>query len=61
MSEAFNRQPTPALCTTARLGVDSPPIKSDTPTMPSFPTTAISAEAPFSMTYNRDTMEVMGK
>ncbi len=31
------------------------------PTMPSFPTTAIYADAPFSMTYSSDTMEVTGK
>jgi hypothetical protein len=40
----------PALCTTARLGVDSPPMKSEMPTTPSLPTTAISADAPFSST-----------
>ena len=40
----------PALCTTARLGVVSPPMNRETPTRPSLPTTAISAEAPFSMT-----------
>jgi hypothetical protein len=34
----------------ARLVVVSPPMNSDTPTMPSVPTTAISADAPFSMT-----------
>ena len=31
------------------------------PTMPSKPTTAISAEAPFSITYNSETMAVVGK
>lgn len=36
----------PVLCTTARLGVDSPPMKSEMPTVPSLPTTAISADAP---------------
>jgi hypothetical protein len=55
------RQPWPALCTTARLGVDSPPMNSEMPTMPSLPTTAISAEAPSSITYSSDTMEVVGK
>jgi hypothetical protein len=44
------RKPSPALCTTERLGVVSPPMKSDIPTMPSLPTTAISAEAPSSIT-----------
>ena len=29
--------------------------------MPSLPTTAISADAPFSITYSSDTMEVVGK
>src|ERR1700679_3021997 len=47
---AFRRMPVPALCTTARLGVDSPPINSETPTIPSLPTTAISAEAPLKQT-----------
>jgi hypothetical protein len=51
----------PALCTTARLGVDSPPMKSEMPTIPSLPTTAISAEAPSSMTYSSDTMARGGK
>jgi hypothetical protein len=36
----------PTLCTTARLGVVPPPMKSEIPTMPSLPTTAISAAAP---------------
>ena len=31
------------------------------PTMPSLPTTAISAEAPSSITYSNDTMAVVGK
>jgi YHS domain-containing protein len=44
-----------------RLGVDSPPINRDTPISPSFPTTAISADAPFSMTYNSETMAAIGK
>ena len=35
--------------TTARLVVVSPPSRTDTPTIPSLPTTAISAESPFSM------------
>jgi hypothetical protein len=33
----------------------------DIPTMPSLPTTAISADAPFSMTYSSETMAVVGK
>ena len=36
-------------------------MNSDIPPMPSLPTIAISAEAPFSNTYNIDTMEVVGK
>jgi hypothetical protein len=40
--------PRPALCTTALLEVDSPPMNIDIPTTPSFPTIAISAEEPFS-------------
>ncbi len=51
----------PALWTTARLGVVSPPMNSETPTMPSLPTTAISADAPFSITYSNDTIAVVGK
>ena len=39
-----------ALWTTARLGVVSPPMKRATPTIPSLPTTAISADAPSAMT-----------
>ena len=31
------RNPSPALCTTERLGVDSPPMKGEIPTMPSLP------------------------
>ena len=31
------------------------------PTIPSLPTTAISAEAPFSMTYSSEIMAVVGK
>src|ERR1700677_233271 len=61
MTIALSRNPWPALCTTARLGVDSPPMNSETPTMPSLPTTAISAEAPFSITYKRETIAVVGK
>jgi hypothetical protein len=40
----------PALCTTARLGVVSPPMKSAMPTRPSLPVTAISADAPSAST-----------
>ena len=36
-------------------------MKSDTPTSPSLPTTAISAEAPSSITYSSDTIAVVGK
>jgi hypothetical protein len=36
-------------------------MNKETPTMPSFPTTAISAEAPFSSKYSSETMEVVGK
>ena len=36
-------------------------MKSEMPTMPSLPTTAISAEAPFSITYSSETMAVVGK
>ena len=36
-------------------------MNSDTPTTPSLPTTAISAEAPFSITYSSETMAVVGK
>jgi hypothetical protein len=36
-------------------------MKSEIPTNPSLPTTAISADAPFSITYNRETMAVVGK
>jgi hypothetical protein len=41
-----SRNAEPALCTMARLGVVSPP----TPTIPSLPTTAISAHEPSAMT-----------
>ena len=51
----------PALCTTARLGVVSPPMKSAIPTMPSLPTTAISAAAPSFITLSSDTMPLVGK
>ena len=36
-------------------------MNSEMPTMPSLPTTAISAEAPSSMTYSKETMAVVGK
>jgi len=36
------------------------PMNSETPTIPSFPTTEISADAPFSMTYSSETMESIG-
>ena len=36
-------------------------MNSEMPTMPSLPTTAISAEAPFSITYSSETMAVVGK
>jgi hypothetical protein len=58
---ALSRNPLPALCTTARLGVDSPPMNSEMPTMPSCPTTAISAEAPSSITYSSEMIDVVGK
>jgi hypothetical protein len=51
----------PALCTTARLGLVSPPMNSDMPGIPSLPTMAISADAPFSMTYSSERMDVVGK
>jgi hypothetical protein len=40
----------PALCTTPRLGVVSPPMNSVMPSMPSLPARAISAGSPSSMT-----------
>jgi len=61
IASALSRKPWPALCTTARLGVDSPPMNNEMPTTPSLPTTAISAEAPFSITYSSETIEVVGK
>lgn len=51
----------PALCTIARLGVDSPPMNNATPTIPSLPTTEISAEAALSITYRRETIDSVGK
>ena len=36
-------------------------MNSEMPTMPSKPTTAISAEAPFSITYSKETMAEVGK
>ena len=36
-------------------------MNSEMPTIPSLPTTAISAEAPSSITYSSETMEVVGK
>jgi PAS domain-containing protein len=36
-------------------------MKSETPTTPSLPTTAISAEPPSSMTYSSDTIALVGK
>jgi hypothetical protein len=36
-------------------------MKMATPTSPSWPTTAISAEAPFSITYSSETMALVGK
>jgi hypothetical protein len=50
----------PADCTTARLGVVLPPMNKEIPTIPSFPITAISADAPFSMTYRSETIDVSG-
>ena len=55
------RKPSPALCTTARLGVEPPPMNNGTPTMPSLPTTAISDDAPLSVTYINETIAVVGK
>ena len=46
---------------TARLGVDSLPMNNEMPISPSLPTTAISADAPSSMTYSNDTMADTGK
>jgi len=60
-TSARSRKPEPALCTTARLGVEPPPMKMEMPTTPSKPTTAISAEAPSSSTYSSDTMALVGK
>ena len=57
----MSRYAWPALCTIARLGVVSPPMKSAMPMTPSLPTTEISAEAPFSSTYSSDTIESVGK
>jgi hypothetical protein len=36
-------------------------MKAATPTKPSLPTIEISADAPFPMTYNDDTMQSVGK
>ncbi len=36
-------------------------MNSETPTNPSLPTTASSADAPFSITYSSETMAVVGK
>ena len=36
-------------------------MNSEMPTTPSLPTTAISADAPFSITYSRETIELAGK
>ena len=36
-------------------------MNSEMPTMPSLPTTAISAAAPFSITYSSETMADVGK
>jgi hypothetical protein len=36
-------------------------MNSATPTMPSLPTTAISADAPSSMTYSSEMIDVVGK
>jgi hypothetical protein len=36
-------------------------MNSEIPSMPSLPTTAISADAPSSMTYSNETMDVVGK
>jgi hypothetical protein len=47
-------------CSTAWLGVVSPPMNSHMPSMTLLPTTAISADAPSSMTYTRDTMDGRG-
>ena len=58
---AVSRYAWPALCTIARLGVVSPPMNSAMPIRPSLPTTEISADAPFSITYSSDTMESAGK
>ncbi len=55
------RNPSPALRTTARLGVEPPPMNNGTPTMPSLPTTAISADAPFSVMHISATIADVGK
>src|SRR5580704_2445753 len=57
----LRRNALPELCTMARLGVVSPPMNSETPTMPSRPTMAISAESPSAVTYSNDTMHDVGK
>jgi hypothetical protein len=36
-------------------------MKRETPTTPSLPTTAISADSPFCITYRSDTIAVVGK
>jgi len=50
----------PRALQTARLGVVSPPTNSDMPSIPSLPTMAISADAPSSMTYSNEMMDVVG-
>ena len=41
--------------------VELPPISTVTPSTPSLPTMAISADSPFSITYSSDTIAFSGK
>lgn len=58
---AGKRYAWPWLCTTARMVVEWPPMNKAMPSMPSLPTSAISAESPSFITYSSETMDVSGK
>ena len=61
IERAVIRSAWPALWTMALLRAYPPPMKAHTPTTPSLPTTATSAEAPSRIDETSDTTAVTGK
>ena len=61
IERAVIRSAWPALWTTALLRACPPPMKAQTPTTPSLPTTATSTDAPSCIDETSDTTAVAGK